>query len=267
MANYGASHLDRQRDFSDSAYAAGPRAHVVDDSPLVSYIVRSPLAALIAHLREVDSRIELTTSFLVLCAGEGLEGTVLADLGFVDVTVSDLSTKGVAAALRRDQRLKGLVLNALATGLPDNSYDVVLVQTALHHLHEPVAGLTEMLRLCRIAVGFLEPHDSFAGRHLGLEWEVNGEATNYVFRWKSHLVQQVVSSYFGQPGCFTNSSYSFWHHNTHLHSLGKRLGGGTLALRSIRFLKRAGDAIAARQANQFCGIVSITPDGQRAKGI
>jgi ubiquinone/menaquinone biosynthesis C-methylase UbiE len=64
----------------------------------------------------------------------------------------------------RDKRLKGIVLNAERTNLPSQSFDIALVQDGLHHLSSPVQGFTEMLRVAKRAVVFLEPHDSLVGR-------------------------------------------------------------------------------------------------------
>jgi ubiquinone/menaquinone biosynthesis C-methylase UbiE len=63
-----------------------------------------------------------------------MEGSILCDLGFTNVTVSDLADNGVNAAMDRDKRLKGIVLNAERTNLPSQSFDIASVQDGLHHL-------------------------------------------------------------------------------------------------------------------------------------
>lgn len=152
-------------------------------------------------------------------------------MGFKHVTVSDLSPNGVNSALQRDPRLKGLVLNAEQTGLPAASFDIVLVQDGLHHLQQPVLGLTEMLRLAKVGVIFLED-DTLVCRLSGTEWEVNGNAVNYVFRWTKRGLQQIVSSYLG-PDSFDNYSYTYWHHNM----VFARLSVNMLALPAIKTVK------------------------------
>lgn len=200
-------------------------------------------------------------SVLFLCAGDAGEATVLADLGVKEITISDLSEAGVTAALAADPRLKGVVANALDTGIATSSYDVVIVQDGLHHLPEPVRGFTEQLRIARRAAFFLEGANSFAGRRFGLEWEVEGAFVNHVFRWDRRMVDQVAKSYLG-PGSFTNASFSFWHHNLRLATLGARVGGGDRAVRWIARLKRAADVVLPEDGNQFCGmVVKLEPDG------
>jgi hypothetical protein len=131
---------------------------------------------------------------------------------------------------------------------------VVIVQDVLHHLPRPVNGFTEMLRIARHAALFLEPHDSLPGRFVGTTWEQNGDAVNYVFRWTKSLVQDITCSYLGNDQ-FVNASFSFWHHNPALGRLGRILGGGRFALRSISVCKAVANLLLASEGNQFCGLV------------
>lgn len=245
---------EAQRANFNAAFSHGSRAHVTSTDPLTRYLVTWRLETALARLQHVAPDLTTSSSILVMCAGEGLEGTVLCNLGYTDVTVSDISDVGVAEALRRDPRLKGHTLNAERAELPAESYDVVVVQDGLHHLRSPVAGLTEMLRICRRAAVFLEPHDSFVGRRLGREWEVNGPAVNYVFRWSRRLVEEVSSSYLGRDAS-VNLSFSFWHHNIVLERLGRKVRPAQAARPVVAATKTALDAVAGRAGNQFCGLV------------
>jgi ubiquinone/menaquinone biosynthesis C-methylase UbiE len=245
----------QQKIQQDLTYSAGARAHVTSDNPLVQYIVRWRLwEALRRATKAAHGRISSQSRVLILCAGEGLEGTVFCDSGYKDVTVSDISEVGVAEALKRDARLKGLVLNAECANLERNSFDIVIVQDGLHHLQNPVLGFTEMLRMATTAAIFLEPHDSLVGRTIGTKWEKNGQAINYVFRWTKKLVEDVASSYLG-PDSFQNLSFSFWHHNMVYHRLGKALGEGTFGLNAVRAIKYSLDIPLAWAGNQFCGLI------------
>ena len=200
-------------------------------------------------------------SVLFLCAGDAGEATTLADLGVLDITISDLSSAGIHAALKADGRLKGFVANALDTGAEDGSYDVVVVQDGLHHLPEPVKGFTEQLRIARRAAFFLEGADSFAGRKCGLEWEAEDGYVNHVFRWNRRMVDQVAKSLLGHDA-FDNGSFSFWHHNIKLAALGDRLGGGEKAVRRVDRLKSLADKALPTSGNQFCGLVVKGPPTQ-----
>ena len=248
-------HNEWQRSESDLSYSGGSRPHVTSSDPLVSYIVRWRLQESLDRLaKRANGRISPASKILVMCAGEGGEGSILCDMGYGDVTISDLSSVGVETGLKRDYRLKGLVLDAENADVPDRAFDLVIVQDGLHHLQNPVRGFAEMLRIARVGVIFLEPHDSWVGNFIGTKWEKNGDAINYVFRWTTKLVQDCASSYLGPDAC-ENMSFSFWHHNIVYEKIGKLLGGGTFALWAIRILKRILDGVAGKMGNQFAGVI------------
>ena len=238
----------------EAAFEHGSRNLVTSQDPLVRYLTRWRMETAWKRLVELAPELGRQPSVLFLCAGDAGEATVLADLGVRDITISDLSEAGVNAALTSDPRLKGVVANALNTGIATGSYDVVVVQDGLHHLPEPVKGFTEQLRIARRAAFFLEGANSLAGRKFGLEWEVEGEFVNHVFRWDRRMVDQIAKSYLGRNS-FTNASFSFWHHNSKLASFGARVGGGDRAVSTVARLKRVADRMLPEAGNQFCGMV------------
>lgn len=253
-------HIQKQKDYHDAAYQGGSRSHVLSADPFTNYVTHWRMRDAFRRLAAAaNGRLNWETPILVMCAGEGGEASLLCDMGFKNVTVSDISDLGVAAAVARDNRLKGRVLNAQDADVEDKAYGVVVVQDGLHHLPSPIQGFTEMLRMASIAAVFLEPHDSLAGSLLGTKWEKNGDAINYVFRWRRKLVYDVACSYFGAEK-FKNLSYSFWHHNVVFARLGEKFGGGTIGIRVISFLKFVLDASLGRFGNQFCGLVVLSPE-------
>jgi ubiquinone/menaquinone biosynthesis C-methylase UbiE len=169
--------------------------HYTSD-PLIRYLRDRRLHR---ALKELDKRGRLDVeqqSVLLVCGGVGGEGTFLADQGFVDVTVSDLSERAMDLCHRFDGRLKTRVLNAEEMSeVGDGCYDLVLVQDGLHHLPRPVLGFTEMLRVARNAVVVIEPHSGLVARAIGKQWEVDGDAVNYVFRWNRSMLEQATRSY------------------------------------------------------------------------
>lgn len=248
-------HWEKQKAQHDARYAAGPRGHTVSSDPFVNYVTRWRLREAFRRLHAAaGGRIDADSRILVMCAGEGLEGSVLCDLGYRNVTVSDISDVGVRQAMNRDSRLKGVVLNAEAVALDDDAYDVVVIQDGLHHLRSPVTGFTEMLRVGAVAAIFLEPHQSLAGSLLGTKWERNGDAVNYVFRWSRRLVEDVACSYLVERK-FDNLSLAFWHHNIVFGRLGRLVGGGKQGILLVRTVKYLLDGLLGRMGNQFCGLV------------
>ncbi|MBU1425994.1 MAG: methyltransferase domain-containing protein [Gammaproteobacteria bacterium] len=249
--------IEKQRAMHDSLYKAGSRAHILSDDKLVNYVTKWRMHEAFRRLDgAAGDRITVDTPILFMCAGEGGEASMLCDLGFRDVTVSDISARGVEAAISRDSRLKGLVLNALAADVRDGEYGIVVVQDGLHHLPSPVQGFTEMMRMASVAVVFLEPHDSLVGKLIGTRWEQNGEATNFVFRWTRKLVNDITCSYLCTEN-FRNLSFSFWHHNIVFRKLGARIGGGGIGIGVISALKVFLDLLFGRFGNQFCGLVVL----------
>ncbi|MEO8038333.1 MAG: methyltransferase domain-containing protein [Betaproteobacteria bacterium] len=223
--------------------------------PMVQYVSRWRLEEAVRRLMATPNcGIDHDSAVIIACAGEGMEGTVLCDLGFRNVTVTDITDSGVRAALLRDPRLKGQVANAESLPFENEAFDLAVVQDGLHHLSSPVRGFTEMLRVSKRAVFFLEPHDSLVGNLIGTKWERNDGAVNYVFRWNRRLVGEVTSSYLGHAG-FRNQSFSFWHHNPVLARFGAAIGGGAFAIGALKCIKATFDALAGRWGNQFCGMI------------
>ena len=249
--------IQKQRARHDSLYKAGSRAHILSDDVLVNYVTKWRMHEAFRRLENVaGDRITVDTPILFMCAGEGGEASMLCDMGFRDVTVSDLSERGVEAAISRDSRLKGLVLNAMAADVRDGEYGIVVVQDGLHHLPSPIQGFTEMMRMASVAVVFLEPHDSLVGKLIGTKWEQNGEAINFVFRWSRKLVNDITCSYLCTEK-FKNLSFSFWHHNIVFRKLGGRIGGGKIGIGVISAVKVILDVAFGRFGNQFCGLIVL----------
>lgn len=244
-----------QRDVSDQIYTHTKRTHLVNVVPFVDGVVRWRLRKSINVVRRaLGKRLTTDSPILFVCAGEGGEASWLCDMGFSNVTFSDLSPVAVSNGLNRDSRLKGLVLDAENLSTPDNFFDIVIAQDGLHHLPSPTRGFTEMLRVGRLGALFIEPHNSLSGRAFGTKWERSGNVVNYVFRWNRRLVEDVASSFLG-PAVFENHSFSYWHHTLLFYKIGQNLGFGRFAEALIASLKWILDSIAARNGNQFSGII------------
>jgi ubiquinone/menaquinone biosynthesis C-methylase UbiE len=137
----------------------------------------------------------LDWNVLIVCGGVGGEGLFFIKNGFKDVTVSDISENSLRICQIFDPSIKTLKLNGENLDLPDNSYDLVVVQDGLHHLPRPATGFTEMLRVAKKAIIVIEPYDSLIGNLVGTEWENTGGAINYVYRWNRSMVNQTVKSF------------------------------------------------------------------------
>lgn len=182
--------------FEESYSAADERwaFHYTSD-PLTRYLRDRRLSLALEALGGALPEGVAVESVLVACGGVGGEGTFFRKRGFGDVTVSDFSSEALQRCNRLDPALKTLLLDAERMDVPDSSYDLVVVQDGLHHLPRPALGFAEMLRVARVAVILIEPHHGAVGRLLGQQWEVQGDAINYVFRWNAMMLEQCTRSY------------------------------------------------------------------------
>jgi SAM-dependent methyltransferase len=250
--------------------------------PIGRFLLERRLRISVLRLMQLTDSKPADWSALVICAGNGIEGTVLANTGFREVTISDFSETGLGWGMSMDARLKGCLLDAENMDLPDNSYDLVLVQDVLHHLPRPPIGLTEMLRVARRAVIVIEPHDGIVGRLLGTRWERVGATVNYVFRWNKWLFDSVVRSYLllgsktaevvaaapvdpRKPYALIEDGkehYSYridvtqlWDHHAAMQKLAGILGNGRLAFAGVRAAYGFCACFLPGLGNMFIGIV------------
>jgi SAM-dependent methyltransferase len=104
---------------------------------------------------------------LSVCGGSGMDAEYIARLG-ANVIVADISPGAVRRARERARRhgfpLTVIVADAERLPFPDRSVDLVYVHDGLHHLEDPLAGLTEMARVARLAVSVNEPARAAATR-------------------------------------------------------------------------------------------------------
>ncbi|MGB3512762.1 MAG: class I SAM-dependent methyltransferase [Microcoleaceae cyanobacterium] len=218
--------VQKQKETFEDIYSKSDNWSYWDDTdPLTRYLLDRRLEIGVKHLMKVTNSSPQDWDVLVVCGGVGGEGTVLANMGFRSVTVSDISENALQGCNVRDPRLQTKVMNAENLEIPDESYDLVLVQDGLHHLPRPVLGLTEMIRVAKKAVIMIEPHSGIVANVLGMEWEAHGDAVNYVFRWNKLIFEQAVKSYILQIPCYIKS-IRLWNHNLVMDKVGKIFGGG-----------------------------------------
>ena len=130
---------------------------------------------------------------LAVCGGSGMDAEFLATAG-ASVISSDLSI-GAAGRVRERAGRHGVSITSIVADvehLPfaDRSVDLVYVHDGLHHLEDPSAGITEMVRVARRAVCISEPAQAVATSvavRLGLALE-REEAGNRVDRLQAGAV-------------------------------------------------------------------------------
>jgi len=201
---------------------------------------------------------------LHVAAGGRADRDVLHELGFADVTISNLDEREQAAGLEpyawRHEDLEAL-------SLADASVDVAIVAAGLHHCRSPHRALLELYRVARVAVVAIESRDSALMRlaaHLRLadDYELaavaahglraggvaNSAIPNYVYRWTEREVAKTVASF------APHVRHRFhWFRAFELPDLlvdGVR-GPRRLALRALRPAAAMLTRVLPRQANLF----------------
>jgi ubiquinone/menaquinone biosynthesis C-methylase UbiE len=253
--------VEQQRQAFEEAYRSNePTRWDFHDTPdrLTRYVRDRRLGIAVGMLREHVPAEHWPLDALVVCGGVGGEGTFLANEGFPEVTVSDFSDAALSVCLTRDPRLGTLHLDAQAIELPDESYDLVLVQDGLHHLTQPALGLTEMLRVARRAVVVIEPHSGIVARIFGTTWEHHQGATNYVFRWNQHLLREVTYSYLVNPDVCV-SVRRLWDHSGLMARMTSVVKPRRFAVGAARAGYGILDTVARPLGNMFIAVV-VKPD-------
>ncbi|HJQ70068.1 MAG TPA: methyltransferase domain-containing protein [Blastocatellia bacterium] len=161
-------------------------------------------------------------SVLVVC-GTTKDKTVFADLGFTNVTISNLDTR------EPDDQFAPYAWSyqdAENLSFPDAHFDFVAVNAGLHHCHSPHRAMLEMYRVARRAILVIEARESLLLKlaiRLGLaeEYEVcnvvtegldfggvrNSLIPNFVYRWTEREVTKTIASYAPQAEPYVRFYY------------------------------------------------------------
>ena len=222
--------------------------------PLIRYLRDRRIRIGIDHFFKKTDLSSSDLSALVICGGVGGEGTLLANLGFGSVTVSDFSESALRLCELRDKRLTTINLDAEKLDLDNCSFDVVFVQDGLHHLSRPILGFTEMLRVANKAVIVIEPHTGIVANLFGQEWECQGDTINFVFRWNRLLFEQVTKSYLLKSSNSINI-IRLWDHNVVMRKIADLFGGKKLGLMIVQSLYGLLNTVCRRFGNMMIGVV------------
>jgi SAM-dependent methyltransferase len=106
----------------------------------------APLAQLFSDLAGVEPG---QTVLDVGCGPGALTNELVKRLGAESVSAVDPSRSFVAATRERYPGVRVELAGAEQLPYPDRTFDVTLAQLVVHHMADPVAGLTEMARVTR----------------------------------------------------------------------------------------------------------------------
>lgn len=150
-------------------------------------------------------------TILVLGANER-EAKVLPKYNFQEIVLSGISesSKEIKELIKSDPRIQYKKENIESISAKNKSFDIVFCKESLHHLPRPVLGFYEMLRVCKKAVVFIEPNETFLGNFLEIlgissRYEKNQKGNldardNFVYRWRKKEIEKILSSYYLESG-------------------------------------------------------------------
>jgi SAM-dependent methyltransferase len=159
----------------------------------------------------VQEQIKSKTASILVCGGGFLDKTVFEELGFQDVTISNLDTR---IGANDYAPFKWRFENAEALSFEDASFDYVVIHAAIHHASVPHKLLTEMYRVAKIGLLAFESRDSLTMRilerfnmtqvyeHAAVYFNDcqfggrnNTDIPNFVYRWTEREVEKTIQTY------------------------------------------------------------------------
>jgi ubiquinone/menaquinone biosynthesis C-methylase UbiE len=162
------------------------------------------MATLDKHLKSRDA------SILVVAGGE-TDRVVFQDLGFSDVTISNVDER---VSGNEFEPFKWSYQDAENLSFEDETFDYVVVHAGLHHCYSPHRAMLEMYRVARHGIIIFESRDSLIMRFtiaLGLTQMYehaavyynscqfggvqNTDIPNYVYRWTERDIEKTIHCY------------------------------------------------------------------------
>lgn len=156
------------------------------------------------NVLSLDSRV------LVVCAGL-FDKAALERLGFTNVVMSNVDTR---TARTEFAPYDWSFQDAESLTYSDDSFDIALVHSGLHHCRSPHKALLEMYRVARKGVIVFEPCDNWTTRlgvrfGVGQDYEIaavagngychggvrNTPIPNYVYRWTERDVRKTINTF------------------------------------------------------------------------
>lgn len=148
---------------------------------------------------------------VLVVAGGSADRDAFHDLGFLNVTISNVDEDVAAEALAP---YGWSYQDAESLDYPDGSFDLTVVSAGLHHCRSPHRALLELYRVARVAALALESRDSslmrlavrlravdeyelaaVAAHGLRSGGVANTSTPNYVYRWSEREVEKTVASF------------------------------------------------------------------------
>lgn len=162
---------------------------------------------------------------LCVCAGDRDRDAMMA-LGFGNVTISNLGDRSSSGNAERFAPYAWSHEDVEKLSFGDDSFDIAIVHSGLHHLRCPQRGIAEMYRVASKGILAFEPYRNLFTRigvafGFGQEYETsavfqsdcrqggaaNTAIPNYVYRFTADDIRRTIQAY--NP--VAKHSYRFWY--------------------------------------------------------
>lgn len=160
---------------------------------------------------------------ILVCGGGTLDKNIFEELGFHDVTISNLDSR---MNENEYNPFKWKYENAESLSFSSESFDYVVIHAAIHHASSPHKVINEMYRVARKGVLAFEARDSVIMRlleklgvtqvyeHAAVFYNDskyggvnNTEIPNYIYRWTEREIEKTIASY--APYCKHKFIYKY----------------------------------------------------------
>ena len=159
----------------------------------------------------LEKRLVDKNASILICGGGSLDRQTFINLGYSNVTVSNLDTR---ASVDEFAPYKWDYQDAQSLSYDDDTFDYVVIHAAIHHASMPHKVLLEMYRVSKLGFLAFEARDSFLMKivtklNLTQEYEHaavfyndclyggvnNTEIPNYVYRWTEREIEKTIQSF------------------------------------------------------------------------
>lgn len=163
------------------------------------------------YFETVKELIPNNGSSILICGGGLLDKSVFNELGFENVTITNLDTR---TPEKEYAPFKWDLQNAQDLSYDNESYDYVVIHAAIHHTSMPHKTLLELFRVCKYGVLAFESRDSllmnlFERLNLTQTYEHaavyhndckygginNTQIPNYIYRWTEREIEKTINTY------------------------------------------------------------------------
>ena len=163
------------------------------------------------YKKNVNNLIKDKKAEILIVAGGGLDKKVFHELGFKNVTITNLDSR---KSEKQFVPYKWSFQDAENLTYQDNEFDYAVIHAGLHHCKSPHKALLEMYRVSKKGIFSVEAKDSLLMKlaiklNLAPQYETaavffndmkfgglnNTEIPNFIYRWSENEIEKAINCY------------------------------------------------------------------------